>query len=237
MTKPNDVLSRRHEQTGAWFLHSAEFKEWLAGPVRTLWCHGIPGCGKTVLASIAVDHLRNAFKDENVAVVCVFCSHANPGNQKSTDLIASVLEQLVRSKGVTDGLRTLYQQHHKQHTPLETKEVTKLLKSVIRDTAKVFIVIDALDECPKTLRESFLDELYKLENQLPHLMVTSRYPSSVGHISRDAIQLEIQALDTDLEIYVRSKIQQDRHLAHYVDQDSSLQKDIVEKFVNNAKGM
>ena len=229
-------MSRRHEQTGAWFLNSTEFTEWSAGPVRTLWCHGIPGSGKTVLASIAIDHLRIVFKDENRAVVSVFCNYADLGNQKSDDLVASVLEQLVRSKGVTDELRMLYQRHRRQRTRPGPKELAELLNTVTGGFAKVFIVIDALDECPETTRNSVLGEIYKLENR-PRLLITSRHSSSIANICHDAIHLEIQASDTDLEIYVRSKIQQDRHLAHYVDQDSSLQKDIVRKVVDNAKGM
>ena len=236
MTKQNDVLSRRHEQTGAWFFNSSEFRDWVSGPAKMLWCPGIPGAGKTVLASISVDYLKTVFKDENVAVLCVFCSYADQGNQKTIDLVASILEQLVRIKGVTDELRVICRQHQMRNTRPGLPELSEILQSVFRGFTKAFIVIDALDECPETTRESFLGEIYKLRH-LAHLLVTSRHSSSVAHLFPDPLRLEIHASNTDLEMYVRSKTQQDHHLARIVRQDLSLQEEIVVTVVGNARGM
>lgn len=36
-----DVLNRRHEGTGKWLLESDEFKKWILGEQRLLWCPGI----------------------------------------------------------------------------------------------------------------------------------------------------------------------------------------------------
>lgn len=53
----------------------------------------------------------------------------------------------------------------------------------------------------------------------------------------DPLHLEIHASNTDLELYVGSKIQQDHHLARNVRHDLSLQEEIVVTVVGNAKGM
>lgn len=39
--KQNDVFSTRLEGTGEWLLEHDEFKEWLSGTYRTLWCPGM----------------------------------------------------------------------------------------------------------------------------------------------------------------------------------------------------
>ena len=52
----------------------------------------------------------------------------------------------------------LYRRHSKKQTRPTLGELSKLLQSEVRHISKVFIVIDALDECPESnrTRESFL---------------------------------------------------------------------------------
>src|SRR5262245_58071509 len=53
----SDLIARKEEATGQWFLESPEFANWLREPGSTLFCPGIPGAGKTMLAAITIDHL------------------------------------------------------------------------------------------------------------------------------------------------------------------------------------
>ena len=53
----NDFVRRCQEGTGQWLLNSAQFKSWLNHTRQTLFCPGIPGAGKTILTSIAVEEL------------------------------------------------------------------------------------------------------------------------------------------------------------------------------------
>lgn len=202
--KQMDVLSRRHEHTGAWFLESSEFQSWMNGSPGRLWCPGIPGAGKTVLASILVEYLKTIYQNGNAAVLCVFCNHADQEQQNCIDLVTSLLAQLMRTKGVTKELRVLYQSHLAFATRPGLKEISGLLQSVIQNFARVFIVIDALDESPETTRDSFVGEIEKLRT-FSHLLVTSREGSPLPTTLHDAIHLNIHASDTDLESFIRSK--------------------------------
>jgi len=56
-SQQSDILRRKQEGTGEWFLDSKDLKGWLADPNSTLFCPGIPGAGKTMIATIAIDHL------------------------------------------------------------------------------------------------------------------------------------------------------------------------------------
>lgn len=48
---------RRHSGTGTWLAKTSEFKNWLGENCSTcLWCYGIPGSGKTILASSLIIH-------------------------------------------------------------------------------------------------------------------------------------------------------------------------------------
>ncbi|KAK4224352.1 hypothetical protein QBC38DRAFT_502318 [Podospora fimiseda] len=57
----HEVLSKRAPNTGSHFLNSETFAKWLGKKGQTLWCHGIPGGGKTVFAATVVDHLHQVF--------------------------------------------------------------------------------------------------------------------------------------------------------------------------------
>ncbi|KAH6886139.1 hypothetical protein BKA70DRAFT_103698 [Coprinopsis sp. MPI-PUGE-AT-0042] len=55
-----DILSKATPGTGTWFLQSDMFLIWLDsnGHLKILWGTGIPGAGKTVLASIVIRELE-----------------------------------------------------------------------------------------------------------------------------------------------------------------------------------
>lgn len=205
-----------------------------------LWCPGIPGAGKTVIASIAFDHLRATFKDQDTAILCIFCNHADRERQTSTESVASLLEQLVRTKGATGEIRAFYQRHQTRNTRQGLAELSKLLHSMVEKTARVFIVIDALDECLDTTRRAFIGQIHKFRSRA-HLLVTSRPAVAIADAPEfefhDAIHLEIHALNADLENYIRARTQQDHQIARYLKQDLALQEEVVTTIVDNARGM
>jgi DNA replication protein DnaC len=70
-----DYISRRQKGTGQWFLNAPEFAQWLKQPNGTLFCPGIPGAGKTMMASIAIDYLLKTVQADSVGVAYVYCNY------------------------------------------------------------------------------------------------------------------------------------------------------------------
>ncbi|PHH73516.1 hypothetical protein CDD80_3760 [Ophiocordyceps camponoti-rufipedis] len=58
----NDFSARRQEGTGQWLLKTEEFEVWRETKGRILLCQGIPGAGKTILASSVIDSLQTRGK-------------------------------------------------------------------------------------------------------------------------------------------------------------------------------
>ncbi|KAF7305257.1 ANK-REP-REGION domain-containing protein [Mycena chlorophos] len=50
LQRQQEIYKLRQKGTGNWFLEDFRFLEWKASSARLLWCSGIPGAGKTVLA-------------------------------------------------------------------------------------------------------------------------------------------------------------------------------------------
>ncbi|KAK3313610.1 hypothetical protein B0H66DRAFT_606865 [Apodospora peruviana] len=56
-----------------------------------LWCFGGPGTGKTVLASVIIDHLL----DTGCPVTFVYFDYQNQTSQAALTMLSSVLRQIV----------------------------------------------------------------------------------------------------------------------------------------------
>ncbi|KAH6906094.1 hypothetical protein BKA70DRAFT_452588 [Coprinopsis sp. MPI-PUGE-AT-0042] len=68
----HDMLSKATEGTGMWLVKGDKFRVWLEpnGDIKIFWGSGIPGAGKTLLASIVIGHLE-ALCEETDGKVCV----------------------------------------------------------------------------------------------------------------------------------------------------------------------
>ena len=235
--KQSDVLSRRQEGTGEWLLRTPEFKSWVQdSDVRTIWCPGIPGAGKTVLASIVVEHLESEFRDDkDVCVGYVFCSYKEHESHTVVGFIGNLLSQLIQQQDqVPDDVMTLYEQQKLTRTKPQLSELSNLLRGEVQRLDKVFFVVDALDECLEDIRYSFLKELFESGARL---MVTSRLLSVVEHDFKFSFRLEIYASDKDVRRYVEARMISERRMARHVRGDSSLASKIVETLVESSKGM
>ncbi|KAK0485363.1 hypothetical protein EDD18DRAFT_1024901, partial [Armillaria luteobubalina] len=97
-TSIQQVKPEQHiDNTGRWFLESLKFWNWVVGSGKssTLWCPGNHDAGKTVLASIVVDHLCKNFAEENIPVLDVFGDWQNADTQTMLSIIHSLLKQLL----------------------------------------------------------------------------------------------------------------------------------------------
>ena len=107
------TLSPVPEGSAAWFLQSEKFVSWKAGlrHPSMLWCTGIPGAGKTVIASVVTDHLRKERSQQDEtgsAVACVFLKHDDQ-EQSKLNILGCILSQLVSRKAhVPAELEALY---------------------------------------------------------------------------------------------------------------------------------
>lgn len=106
-----------------------------------------------------------------------------------------------------------------------------------RGLSRLFIVIDAIDECSPAIRPRLLSELRKLQPVL-RLLITSR-PNVPGiqQMFEDVVCLDIQARDEDIGCYIDERIENDEDLRVYVSEDAEFGKTLKTGIVDKAKGM
>src|ERR1700761_1585719 len=127
----HDIINRRHEGTAQWFLDSPEFKRWLQGSDKTLFCPGIPGAGKTMMAAVAIDYLCKMKQRDNIGVVYLFCSYKMQNDQTALSLFAALLRQLVQDRlNIPDPVIRLYDDHLKQKYRPLLDEIFQVLQSI-----------------------------------------------------------------------------------------------------------
>jgi Cdc6-like AAA superfamily ATPase len=114
-----------------------------------LFCYGIPGAGKTILASIVIEQLISRFHDNHdVGIAYIYCDFRRKDEQRLGDLLASLVKQLSETRpSVPDIIKHLYQRHQSKRTRPSTDELSGTLQPVLASYSRVFIIIDALDEC------------------------------------------------------------------------------------------
>lgn len=145
----SDILNRRQLGTGQWLLDSTEYQAWLNTSEQTLFCSGIPGAGKTVLTSIVVDELIKRFSnDPTVGIAYIYCNFWRQGEQKIDDLLSSLLKQLTMSQpSLPSSVKDHFDQHRIKETRPSLDEILRSLRAVAIMYSRVFIIVDALDEC------------------------------------------------------------------------------------------
>ncbi|KAF2791757.1 ankyrin [Melanomma pulvis-pyrius CBS 109.77] len=234
----SDFIARRQADTGLWFLGSPEFTEWVSGSSKTLFCPGIPGAGKTMMAAIAVDHLHNAVQTPDVGIAYLYCNYKRQAEQTTANMLAAILKQLVQDRpSIAQPLSNLYDLHQVRRTRLSLMETLTALQSVLANYSKVYVVIDALDECPERdgTRSQLLRHCRNLQGQTDlRLMATSRHISDIVEEFKDMPQVEVRASNADVKRYVVGRIDE---LPKFVRRDGDLQELIQNKIVEMVDGM
>ncbi|KAF2452524.1 hypothetical protein BDY21DRAFT_359136 [Lineolata rhizophorae] len=200
-THQSDIINRRQQGTGQWFLDAPEVATWLREAKGTLFCPGILGAGKTMVAAIAVDQLLKSVQNSSVGVAYVYCNYKAQEEQDASSLLAAILKQLVQAQPSTsEPVQRLHKKYSTQGTKPSLDEVFGALRDVLTHYSAVHIVIDALDECRDNDRDQFLAKLRDLRaGRDLRLMVTSRFITEIEEGFREALRLEVRARNEDVK--------------------------------------
>ncbi|KAK3899487.1 hypothetical protein C8A05DRAFT_46455 [Staphylotrichum tortipilum] len=238
----SDLRRRRQPGTGQWLLDAEEFQTWITTPNKTLFCPGIPGAGKTMLSSIVIDHLTTRFGDQpDVGIAYMYCNFCRHDDQTAEALLANFLKQLAQQLPALPAVvRELYEKYASRSglkPPVEA--LSDGLRSVVAEYERVWIVIDALDECQaaERCRARLLDEVLALQSAQgvsANVFATSRPISDVVQRFHGVPSLEIRASREDVESYLRGHMGE---LADFVARRQDLQDEVVAGVADAADGI
>ncbi|SCO84738.1 uncharacterized protein FRV6_08865 [Fusarium oxysporum] len=237
-TNANMARKRRHPGTGTWLLNSPVFQEWKLGSRQHLWLYGLAGCGKTILSTTILDHL---LRIDTYTTLAFFFDFNDPKKQKLEDLLRSLAVQLYYTgNDAARRLDSLFTSHDGGRRQPDTNALSACVDAMIQIAGKVFIIIDALDEC--IAREELLQWLKHLASRKAQLIVTGRpevefqsaIPRSFG--KRNCVQLDKNVVNGDIRSYVEATLEQK---PDFVDKKLSpnILEEMRDKIGNGADGM
>jgi Cdc6-like AAA superfamily ATPase len=219
-------------------VESAEFKAWLNGTPRTLFCQGMPGAGKTVMASTIVHHLQTTFPAGEVGIACIYCSRQETQGayqHSTTNLLGAIIRQFEESRP-SDllELKELRARFRDRRRGNLLSSFTSILKTRMAGYTRAFLVVDGLDECSSDTRDELLRVLQQLDPKV-NLALTSRDITTQEADFENLIRVEIRAQPEDLTEYVNARIQSSQYLRKHIEGDAKLRTTLhasIEMMVN-----
>ncbi|KAL6831718.1 ankyrin repeat-containing domain protein [Trichoderma camerunense] len=247
---PSDMYNtarKRHKAgTSEWLIKgNARFASWVQSPSSFLWLHGKAGCGKSVLSSSVIHHLQREYKDDaSTAVVYFYFTFSDTKKQESDGMLASIMKQVCCHRpNIPDLVNDLGEYKKKGMRP-STEELKNSFISTLRGFTNVYIIIDALDECPNinTQREEVIEILhYILDSNLDnlHLFCTSRKESDIdvslrrqfskpGREELD-ISSHLKAIERDIGEYIDSTLTNTKYNSWPIHIKDEVRKVLIEK--------
>ncbi|KAK4159591.1 hypothetical protein QBC43DRAFT_326945 [Cladorrhinum sp. PSN259] len=156
--------------TGSWLFKSDRFQGWFDPTFcryPLLWITGIPGAGKSVLASVIVDAARDLdVPDTDISVAYFFCQPRDDANT-FVAVARSILAQLITQNASL--VPQVYEQSSLSgEVTLATTDLAKtLLADVLGCCKNTYLIIDGLDACNRKERKEIVSNFRTAVESLP----------------------------------------------------------------------
>ncbi|RMZ90014.1 hypothetical protein DV736_g2766, partial [Chaetothyriales sp. CBS 134916] len=242
-----DTYAKKHERTCGWLINEPKYQNWFGSSISSLlWCHGKPGIGKSVLASNVLEHITDkAGLREDIAICFAYYNYRITQLGDVSQIIAALIKQLCRQKSIVPPhlLKVMDDGLHSSSVGTQERFI-----SLMQDWSQVFIVFDALDECPERERHHiirFITEIVTARfSCCVKVFVTSRKEMDIAKAFEDrhipTVQIQAENIAADIEIFVRSEVEMLQKGAHgktlYIDSDKVKER-VIQALTKKADGM
>jgi len=188
-----------------------------------------------------VDSLCDQVGGQNAAVACFYFDFAARKEQSVTNMLGSLLKQIISGMEAVPG--EILRAFQAQKMAIGGRgprlpDIVKMLQ-VITSSLRTFICIDALDECAVVHRVKILNSLQQILEKSPHtrVFITGRHHVRAEiekRLARRVISVSVGPSKDDIIGYLRVKLDEDETPEAM---DESLESDILEKIPQNMSEM
>ncbi|KAJ5580007.1 uncharacterized protein N7459_005992 [Penicillium hispanicum] len=233
-----DTQESRASGTGNWLLESEEYKEWKGSAGSVLWLPGVVGCGKSVLCSTVIQDIETLCKTDPSKSLGYWYFQFEQKHAVDK-MMRSLIRQLSRSP-LASSVSESWDEHDRKGSQPNRATVTSMLDDVIASSpGDVFIVFDALDECPTNKKErqhllALLVDLAKRHCQNIRVLATSRPEQDINAAMKQfpSIKLE-ERLAKDVETFILAELNDGD--STLVDASQKIKSSIVDALLNTGE--
>jgi hypothetical protein len=208
--------------------------------------------------SVALDHLtKYELNEDKTCVIFAYYSYRYPERDNPASLVGSFIRQLCSKLDRLPEKNQYFfrSTYYNARTPTY-EDMEPLLFDLLGAYSKVFIVIDALDECQAPTQENrkpsserrpkyrleVLDFINKLTSKLffwAKVLVTSRREEDIKDAfnRRPVIEVDATQVDADIKAYLRDEIELRIEKGSLKLRDPRLKNHIFSKLASRAQGM
>ncbi|KAF7349474.1 HET-domain-containing protein [Mycena sanguinolenta] len=244
LQSPPDMKDKHHameklraDGTGRWLLENDIFVEWEDNS-GVLWIEGPSGTGKSVLSSIVIQRLFQQRRQFTAHASGVAFFYFDFGHRETQSLEIALRRMILQLSAQSPNQFRTLDDHHKlsegQILP-NYKELQNLLRKLIQEFRRTYIVLDALDEYdPSRFNEliKFVLDIKTWTETPLHLMITSQTRdifsenfTGINHITLNANVLQKE----DINCFVTSELQTNLNLEMWKSCSTEVVKQITEK--------
>lgn len=186
--------------------------------------------------SLVVDYLSAESQNKNIGVACIYLNHKETEMQTPPNLLSGLWRQLVHGKSMDSLSPKLYEQHSEKGTRPSLSDVREVLFSAVAEWAKVYIILDAVDEYPEDERRILLNNLVSMGPTV-NLMMTARPHITPADLLAKFQAIDINANTEDIGRYVDARIQMSTRLSKHIVTRPELQEEVRSKIMSSVDGM
>ncbi|CBF86026.1 hypothetical protein AN2021.2 [Aspergillus nidulans FGSC A4] len=212
-------------QSIQWILEDAQYKDWENGDdVGLLWIKGGAGKGKTMLSIGLIEQLARA-QDDSTVVIYSFCQNADYELNTLEAILKGLILQLAnRQPELKESLRRRWDTIQESFSEDVTswQSLWNILFEMLARCkySRVYMVVDALDECQDNDMVDFLKSIVRKGLDQPgkvKWMLTSRPWDGAERVllaGQDQVQINLdgehnsQSVSGAVEAYITSKVEE-----------------------------
>lgn len=189
----------------------------LASETRLIWIHGLPGAGKTVLASYVIEELEKLCEPANGSVCSYYYCHYSHNQDETVPLMSWVIAHICRQ---INWIPTELKRLHDHGCEPTIVDLGVVLEVILQRLDSLYIVIDAVDE--STPREELLSliETMTVDKRFEkiRILATSRQyfdiERSLSEIS-ERISMSNTMVDADIRRFVHARLRSSHRLKRW----------------------
>lgn len=185
---------------------------------------------------------KHALQKE-IGISFAYCNYQIPELGDLPNIISAFMKQLCRKREEIPSWLLKFKNN--SYSPSSASNKASFI-SLARTFDEIFVVIDALDECPKEKRATIIQFITAVTDELPRIkiFVTSRRELDIIGAFEDsdtpAIRIEAENVAADIEQFVTTEVRQLRGgysgRKLYIQSDA-LEEKIITTLTDNAEGM
>ncbi|CAG8371455.1 unnamed protein product [Penicillium salamii] len=195
----------RTPDTGTWFLHSKEYKDWKSIPGSVLWLYGV----------VIQDIEKLCEEDSSKSLAYWYFEFTQSNSQSVENMMRSLIRQLSRSP-LAPSVRNCWEHSIRKEIQPSRETITTMLDDVCSDMpSDVFLILDALDECPTDIKErqqllSLLIGLAEAHRKNIHILATGRPEQDIKAAMEKFSSVDLEKkLARDVEFFVRAALEKE----------------------------